>query len=68
MPKTVTIELPEESHNAFFAVAYALSELAGESAPTPEQLMQMALNPEAAAALYEAFVRKASPQITLASS
>ncbi len=68
MPKPVTLELSEESHNAFFAVAYALGELAGDSAPTPEQLMQMALNPEAAAALYEAFIRKASPQSALAGS
>lgn len=68
MSKTVTLELSEESHNAFFAVAYALSELAGESAPTPEQLMQMALNPEAAAALYEAFIRKASSQPALSGS
>jgi len=35
MSNTITLELSEESHNAFFAVAYALSELAGESAPTP---------------------------------
>lgn len=59
MSRTVTLELPEDSHTAFFSAANALHELAGEHAPSPEQLMVMAVNPETAADLYAAFIQKA---------
>jgi hypothetical protein len=59
------MEITDETYNAFFAAANALHDLAGDSAPSPEQLMRMAVNPDAAAGLYEAFIRNATPDTDL---
>ena len=58
--KTVTLNITEEAETAFFNAANALHELAGDDAPSPSRLMEMAINPTAAAGLYQAFIDDAT--------
>ena len=61
MSKKVELEISDAAEAAFTAAANELRALAGDAAPSPVQLMQMAVNPGAAAGLYQTFIHTARP-------